>query len=397
MPRIKNNKTDYNNILNRFRQIRNQTETIAGPLKIEDCVVQPELFVSPPKWHLAHTTWFFETLVLKKFLPHYKVFNPQFDFLFNSYYNALGKKLKREKRGFLTRPEIDEVYKYREYVNQNTERLFEEEIAGIEDAAAILELGLQHEQQHQELLWYDIKYILGTQPFFPAYGIHNPLKREDQKTSNGFVYIKGGDYTIGYQGKGFCYDNELEAHEVKVRDFSIARCLVTVGDYLEFVQSGGYEKFEYWHDDGWSFINDNGIKAPLYWVLNDEELEIYTLCGLQKATLQEPVNHLSYYEAAAFAKWKGCRLPTEHEWEAAADKLNYGMRWEWTESAYLPYPGFREFEGEAAEYNGKFMVNQKVLRGGSEATPINHFRKTYRNFFHPEMRWMFSGLRLVKN
>lgn len=397
MGQSKNNDADSDKLLNRFKQVRNQTEAITAPLKAEDYVVQPALFVSPPKWHLAHTTWFFEKLVLKKYSPGYKEFNPQFDFLFNSYYNALGDKLKREQRGFLTRPEIEEVYKYRAHVNQAVRQLLESDNSRSSDFKSILELGIQHEQQHQELLWYDLKYILGTQPFSPSYGISDPLKRNDQKTGGGFTTIKGGDYTVGFNGKGFCYDNELGAHEVKIRDFSIAKCPVTVKDYLGFVESGGYEKFEYWHDDGWAFIRENDIKSPLYWNLENSELQIYTLCGLKKADLDEPVNHISYYEAAAYAKWKGCRLPTEFEWEVAAEKINYGLRWEWTDSAYLPYPGFKEFEGQAAEYNGKFMVNQKVLRGGSEATPVNHFRKTYRNFFHPQMRWQFSGLRLVKN
>lgn len=396
MPHSNNVNSKVQNLRDCFNRVRSQTETITSPLKTEDYVVQPDLFVSPPKWHLAHTTWFFETMVLQKYLPDYKAFNARYAFLFNSYYNALGNKLKREQRGFLTRPEVGEVYKYREYVNQNMNRLFESVDLEKNEYMAAIELGIQHEQQHQELLWYDIKYILGTQPYFPSYGIHNPLRTGGDPETGGFAEIQGGDYTIGYRGSGFCYDNELATHEVKLRDFSIAKSLVTVGEYLEFVESGGYEKFEFWHDDGWRFINQNQIKAPLYWVLNKNGLHIYTLCGLQKAVLNEPVNHISYYEAAAFAKWKGHRLPTEFEWEVAADRLNYGLRWEWTESAYLPYPGYKEFEGDTAEYNGKFMVNQKVLRGGSSATPLNHFRKTYRNFFHPEMRWQFSGIRLAK-
>lgn len=385
-----------NEPVKRFKKVRKQTEAITAPLRVEDYVVQPADFVSPPKWHLAHTTWFFENMLAVKYIPDYQPFNADFGFLFNSYYEGVGARIHRDFRGFLTRPTVDEVYKYRDYV---TSRIvdFLSGKSQIEDRILqVLELGIQHEQQHQELLWYDIKYILGTQPLRPAYGINDPLKTGTSEHKTDFVKIEDGIYPIGYAGTRFCYDNEKARHEVKLPAFEIANTLVTVSEYLEFVKSGGYENYKFWHDEGLRFIRQNRIEMPLYWQMKAGELYIYTLCGLSKANLSSPVNHLSFYEAAAFAKWKDCRLPTEFEWEAACSKIHYGARWEWTQSAYLPYPGYEEFVGEAAEYNGKFMINQMVLRGGSVATPPGHFRESYRNFFHPEMRWQFSGLRLVK-
>ncbi|UII29494.1 ergothioneine biosynthesis protein EgtB [Fulvivirga maritima] len=344
--------------------------------------------------------------------------------MFNSYYESVGERLIRTDRGNLTRPALKEVMTYRQYVDGHMDSLLEEGVA--DEVLTLLELGLQHEQQHQELLFYDIKYILGHNPLFPAY-----LKQEDPQAlapteviESDFLNVEEGIYQIGHHQDGFCFDNEKGVHRVFLHDFAIMDRLVTNGEYLQFVEDGGYKNFRFWLSDGWDWVNRENIETPDYWFKKNGQWYYYSLKGgLQPLDLAAPVTHISYYEADAYAKWKGMRLPTEFEWEVAANIYaqeltmgnfmesdhcnpvakqsdNYqflGDAWEWTSSAYLPYPYYEAPEGAVGEYNGKFMVNQMVLRGGSCATPANHVRSTYRNFFHPHLRWMFSGLRLAKH
>lgn len=378
-----------------FLETRQDTEDFCKPLKIEDYVVQPVDFVSPPKWHLAHTTWFFEEFILKPFKPDYHVFNKNYAFLFNSYYNNVGERWQRPKRGNLSRPTVSEIYDYRHYVTKELSDFLAQGVITkeIED---ILTIGCHHEKQHLELLITDVKYILGNNPLFPKYDDQfeeNPIQDFDQE----WLPVKEGVYEIGHNNpEEFCYDNELGHHKVYLQPYEISNKLVTNGEYIEFVEEGGYEDFNYWHSDGWDWINKNKVRYPLYWHHIRDEWFQYTLQGLKKIDLKAPVSHLSYYEAFAFAQWKGYRLPTEFEWEAAQDQFPWGSRWEWTESAYLPYPGFKKANGALGEYNGKFMVDQRVLRGSSVATPRKHSRPTYRNFFQPYYRWQFTGFRLAK-
>lgn len=378
-----------------FNEVRNRSTSICEPLHIEDYVVQPVEEVSPPKWHLAHSTWFFEIFLLKKYHPAYKEFNPSFAYLFNSYYEALGDRVRRVDRGNLSRPGVQEIFNYRKHIDGAVEYLLEN-INLPDEAYRILEIGLQHEQQHQELLFADIKYILGHNPLFPAYkkidGDIPIKKRKEQK----WIDIPEGIYDIGHQGNGFAFDNELRSHKVFLQEFSISTELVTNREYLEFLNDGAYEKFEFWHSDAWEWIKKHQITKPLYWHFLDGQWHNYTLNGLNILEHESALNHISYYEAYAFAQWKGLRLPTEFEWEAAADNFLWGQRWEWTNSAYLQYPGFIKAPGAIGEYNGKFMINQMVLRGGSELTAPGHSRKTYRNFFQPNMQWQYSGIRLAQ-
>ena len=375
-----------------FLKARKETETICSPLQTEDYVVQPMENVSPPKWHLAHTTWFFEQFVLVKYDNNYKVFHPDFAYLFNSYYNNMGKRTQRQDRGFVTRPSVSKVYEYREYVTNAIENILKDQPSN--EVLDLVEIGIHHEQQHQELLAYDIKYILGTQPTFPSIG--NVFGWEAERQKQEWISFQEGLYEIGHTGGGFCFDNELPSHKVYLQDFQISNRLVTNGEFLEFMEDGGYTNFNLWHDEGWHFIQNNGIAHPLYWHYHDGVWQQYHFNGLEKLNPDLPVSHISMYEAYAFANWKGMRLPTEFEWEVAADKLAWGQLWEWTHSAYLPYPGFKQAEGALGEYNGKFMLNQMVLRGASVATAQGHGRNTYRNFFHASSRWIFSGIRLVK-
>ncbi len=379
-------------ILETYNAIRQRTLDICKPLKKEDYVVQPVPQVSPPKWHMGHTTWFFETLILKPYKRDYQIFNPQYNYVFNSYYESAGARIVRTDRGNLSRPSVDEIIEYRSYVNREMKLLMKEKRS--EEVKTLIDLGLNHEQQHQELMLTDIKYILGHNPLFPIYS-HQKLMQAEVKERKDFIATKAGVYEIGYEGEGFCYDNERGRHKVYLQDNKISTNLVTNGEYLSFIEAGGYKKFQYWHSDGWAWVQDNDIKAPLYWHKENGSWKQYTLQGLQPLDESLPVCHVSYYEAAAFAEWKGMRLPTEEEWEIASAHFQWGKRWEWTESAYLPYPGFEKEPGPAGEYNGKFMVNQKVLRGASEVTSPNHSRKTYRNFFQPYYRWQFMGIRLA--
>jgi len=376
-----------------FDTVRQRSVSICAPLQTEDYVVQPVVDVSPPKWHLGHTTWFFETFVLQPNLKDYKVFNPDYNFVFNSYYESVGARVIRTDRGNLSRPGVADVYKYRAYVDEQMTQLLEQEISN--ELHGLITLGLNHEEQHQELLITDIKYILGHNPLFPAYQEDYCFKERNISAAD-FIKMPAGIYEIGHTGNGFCFDNELNRHKVYLEAYSISNELVTNKEYLEFMQDGGYTDFRHWHAEGWDWVKTNQVKSPLYWHEVDGQWMNYTLKGLQLITPNQPLAHISYYEAAAYASWKGLRLPTENEWEAAASQLAWGDRWEWTESAYLPYPGFVKAPGAIGEYNGKFMVSQMVLRGGSVATPPGHSRITYRNFFHPPLRWQYTGIRLAK-
>lgn len=387
-----NDHDQYDDLLAHFLSIRQRSEALCAPLAIEDYSVQPVVDVSPPKWHLAHTTWFFEQFVLVPFKQDYTCFDPDFAFLFNSYYNHAGDRVLRPDRGLMTRPTVGQVMDYRGYVTaQMTQFLGYEQEQAVLD---LIEIGLNHEQQHQELLAYDIKYILGHQSTFPPVDIS--LNSSPEKMNLSYIHMEEGIRTIGHQGTGFCFDNELGVHRVFLEPYQIADRLVTNGEYMAFIGDGGYRRFELWHAEGWDHIRQQGISAPHYWHRVDGEWHSYTYAGFRPVDPDLPVMHVSYYEASAYAEWKGMRLPTEFEWEAAADRFDWGNLWEWTGSAYLPYPGFSKAPGALGEYNGKFMVNQHVLRGASFATPEGHSRSTYRNFFHPHLRWMFSGIRLAQ-
>jgi ergothioneine biosynthesis protein EgtB len=379
-------------LINKITRTRQETETICAPLEIEDFIPQPIPDVSPPKWHLGHTTWFFEAFVLLPYLEEYRLFHEDFAYLFNSYYNNAGKRVLRPNRGLMSRPPVREVMDYRNHVTEALLRLMNKNPDP--ETLKIIELGINHEEQHQELLVYDIKYILGNQPTFPRYGDRFQLKEE--KGNLAYKEMPQGLYTIGASGTEFCYDNECRQHQVFLEDFQVASRLITNGEYMAFMLDGGYADFNLWLSDGWDYIRSNTIEAPLYWHKVENEWFSYTLGGFQQLDPNLPVQHISLYEATAFAEWAGARLPTEFEREAASDLLTSGQLWEWTNSAYLPYPGFSKAPGALGEYNGKFMVNQHVLRGCSIATPEGHSRSTYRNFFHPSSRWVFSGIRLVK-
>ncbi len=382
------------NLLTSFLKTRSDTEEICAPLEIEDYVIQPIVDVSPPKWHLGHTTWFFEEFILSKYDASYRRFHPEYAFVFNSYYESVGKRVIRTDRGNLSRPTVSEVYEYRDHVTSHLQAFLEtNEDQKIQE---LVEIGIHHEKQHQELLLTDIKYILGNNPLLPKYNetfTENPISDQIPQ----YITIAEGIYEIGYKGNDFCYDNELGVHKVFLEEYEICNTLVSNKEYLEFIEDSGYQNSLLWHAEAWDWLNQNNIKTPLYWHKLEGQFCQYTLQGLKDLDLDAPVTHLSYYEAFAFSQWKQERLPTEFEWEVAQNCFNWGERWEWTESAYSPYPNYKKAPGALGEYNGKFMVNQKVLRGGSVATPQDHTRPTYRNFFHPHLRWQFTGLRLVRD
>ena len=384
-----------------YRRVRQHSEAICRGLETEDYVVQPVAAVSPPKWHLGHTTWFWETFVLQANVPDYRPFHEDFSYVFNSYYETVGKRVLRTDRGNLSRPTVAGVYAYRAYVDDHMNRYLEtaEPSAALR---ALLDLGLNHEQQHQELLITDIKYILGHNPLLPA--VDMPIAEYQRQRHNPVVTLREGVYTVGYQGDGFHFDNELGVHKVYLNQTTLAGNLVTNAEYMAFIEAGGYQNFRYWLSDGWAWVRTHGTQAPLYWHRIDGRWHNYTFDGLHPVDPDGPVCHVSLYEADAYARWKGQRLPTEFEWEVAAvdaaavdtNPFGWGARWEWTGSAYLPYPGFTTAEGAAGEYNGKFMSSQMVLRGASVATPDGHSRPTYRNFFQPDKQWQFTGIRLAK-
>jgi ergothioneine biosynthesis protein EgtB len=379
-------------IIEKFKEVRDRSKSICANLQTEDYVVQPVVDVSPPKWHLGHTTWFWEEFILKPNDENYEQFNANYNYVFNSYYESVGARVIRTDRGNLSRPSVEEIYKYREHVDKGMLHFLKNNLS--KELTDLIVLGLNHEEQHQELLATDIKYILGNNPLFPA--LYHEEKKSASPRKNEWIHIDEGIYEIGFEGEGFCFDNELNRHKVYLNDYSISTEPVINKEYIEFMNAGGYKNFVYWHMEGWEWVKANQINAPMYWHLIDGEWMNYTLGGLQPVDWNEPVCHVSFYEAYAYASWKGLRLPTEAEWEVAASKFNWGKRWEWTESAYLPYPGFSKAPGAIGEYNGKFMVNQKVLRGASEVTPPNHSRITYRNFFHAHLRWQYTGIRLAK-
>ncbi len=420
MPTITSELTkSQQDVQKRFAQARKQSEIICNPLETEDFVAQPITDVSPPKWHLAHTTWFFENFILVPHMPGYRVFHKDYSFLFNSYYVSVGARWVRANRGNLTRPSVDDIYAYRKHVDEWASKFLNE--AQSAEILRLFELGIQHEQQHQELLLYDIKFILGQNPLFPKYCDQDCIV-QDQSTDQSWLAVEEGIYEIGYEGSGFHFDNEEGRHKTYLHQFEIASNLVTNREYLEFVNDGGYDKTTLWLSDGWDWRQKEEIATPLYWIRQDGGWHHYTLQGLKPLNPDEPVTHLSFYEADAFARWKGLRLPTETEWEVACmkyepqplEEANFvekgiyrpysaqshqflGNLWEWTGSSYRPYPYYDPPEGAIGEYNGKFMSNQMVLRGGSYATPANHIRPTYRNFFHPHLQWLFSGVRLCRH
>jgi ergothioneine biosynthesis protein EgtB len=405
-------------LLHQYRQVRDVSNRLCQPLAIEDYVIQSMADVSPPKWHLAHTTWFFETFLLIPHLPGYKVFHPRFGYLFNSYYEAIGARHPRKDRGLLSRPTVAEVYQYREYVDSAMTALIET-ISGHPTILSSIVLGLHHEQQHQELLLTDIKHILGTNPLHPVYQVRKKVEAKTQilYTPAKWLEYAGGLVSIGHQGDDFAFDNESPRHQTYLQEYQLADRLVTNGEYLEFIQAGGYQKAQYWLAEGWATVQTQQWTAPLYWEQIDGQWWVMTLGGLRQIHADEPVCHVSFYEADAYATWRGYRLPTEAEWEVAtldlpltgnfldSDLLHptpstnnhqfFGDVWEWTQSAYLPYPGFKVTEGAIGEYNGKFMCNQMVLRGGSCVTSESHIRSTYRNFFPTSTRWQFTGIRLA--
>ncbi len=409
----------------KFQSVRAFTEALCEPLATEDCVVQSMPDASPAKWHLAHTSWFFETFVLKSLLPGYEPFHPAYAYLFNSYYVQAGDRFFRPHRGLLSRPTVEDVLAYRRFVDEHVLRAFDvSDEAAFASAAPVIELGLNHEQQHQELLLTDIKHVFSINPMEPVY--RNVLRPAgDKAPASAWVPFHEGLHWIGHGGEGFAYDNEAPRHRVFLRSYALASRPVTSGEYLTFIEDGGYDRAELWLSDGWDRARAEGWRAPLYWEKRNDGWWTFTLSGMRPVDMQEPVCHVSYFEAEAYARWAGVRLPTEAEWETAAcasgsiadcgfvenglfhpsvaagspgsplDQM-FGDVWEWTASPYTGYPGYRPPKGVLGEYNGKFMSGQMVLRGGSCATSMSHIRSTYRNFFAPHCRWQFMGFRLAK-
>ncbi len=380
-------------MLDRYRQVRNHSEQLCATLATEDFVPQPVEQVSPPKWHLAHTSWFFEQFVLIPYMPSYQLYHPKYNYLFNSYYETVGDRVLRHQRGNMSRPTVAEIYVYRKYVDAAMEAFLTKHLTA--ELAELVELGLNHEEQHQELFLTDIKYIFGHNPLYPAFSDSFDEGGQVPDTKS-FISVYGGLYDIGHEGSGFCFDNELDRHQVNLEPFEIADHLVSNQEYLEFIKEGGYSRHQFWHSAAWSWIHEYGISKPLYWFVEDGRYFQFTMAGMKPLEDQAAVTHISYFEAFAFAEWKGMRLPTEFEWEVAQARFQWGERWEWTNSAYVAYPGYFRSAGAVGEYNGKFMVNQMVLRGASCATSVGHSRPSYRNFFHPNERWQFTGIRLAK-
>ena len=424
-PKLNSVSTRVEAMLARYREIRAFTERLCRNLQPEDCVVQSMPDVSPTKWHLAHTSWFFETFILKVWSPKYQPAIPEYAYLFNSYYNAAGSMHRRDLRGLISRPTLAETFRFRRSIDQHIEELLgeaDEEL--FSQMEPVFVIGLHHEQQHQELLVTDIKHVFAQNPLHPIYHERNEKLEPRQVAPARFIEFDEAILEIGHDGRGFSYDNEGPRHRALVPAFSIATRPVTNREYLEFIEEGGYRRPEFWLSLGWITVNEQRWEAPLYWEKRENRWWNFTLSGMRPLDESEPVTHLSHFEADAFANWSGARLPTEFEWERAAheapiegrfveserfqpapveaqpnDKLTqmYGDVWQWTRSAYLPYPGFCAGPGALGEYNGKFMSNQMVLRGASCATSRSHARLTYRNFFQPEKRWQFTGIRLARD
>jgi ergothioneine biosynthesis protein EgtB len=413
-------------LIEQFRQVRDFSTRLCRTLEPEDYVVQSMPDVSPTKWHLAHTSWFFETFVVKVWMQRYRSEVPQYAYLFNSYYNAAGDMHRRDLRGLISRPTVSETYRFRESIDQCVIKLLEEaDEALLSEIEPILTLGIHHEQQHQELLITDIKHVFSQNPLFPVFQPNAAASETSKIAPQHFVEFDEATVLIGHDGAGFSYDNEGPRHRALVPAFSLSNRLITNGEYLAFMEAGGYTRPEFWLSLGWTTVNGERWQAPLYWVQRDGAWWNFTLSGFRPVNESEPVTHVSYFEADAYANWDGARLPTEFEWEHAASELPsegnfvdaqlfhpapaagandasallqmFGDAWQWTRSAYLPYPGYRAVPGALGEYNGKFMCNQMVLRGGSCATSRSHIRPTYRNFFQPEKRWQFTGIRLARD
>jgi ergothioneine biosynthesis protein EgtB len=411
-------------LIEQFRQVRDFSTHLCRNLEPEDCVVQSMPDVSPTKWHLAHTSWFFETFVVKVWMQRYRSEVPQYAYLFNSYYNAAGDMHRRDLRGLISRPTVAETYQFRESIDRCVTAVIEE--AGDElfpEIERVVTLGLHHEQQHQELLVTDIKHVFSQNPLYPVFQALETKAETGKIAPQHFAEFDEATVLVGHGGGGFSYDNEGPRHRALVPSFALSNRLITNGEYLAFMEAGGYTRPEFWLSLGWTTVNEQRWLAPLYWVQRDGAWWNFTLSGFRPVDESEPVTHVSYFEADAYANWDGARLPTEFEWEHAASELPiegnfvdtqrfhpaptgsangdpglmqiFGDAWEWTRSAYLPYPGYRAGPGALGEYNGKFMCNQMVLRGGSCATSRDHIRPTYRNFFQPEKRWQFTGIRLA--
>ena len=409
----------------RYKTVRDLSEQICKPLEIEDYIIQSMPDVSPTRWHLAHTTWFFETFILKPQVPGYQSPNALYNYLFNSYYNEIGKQFPRPERGLLSRPTVKQVFAYRQHVDQTIANLIENtEEDKLASLFPLFDLGLNHEQQHQELMLTDLKHVFFKNPLYPAYA--NTILQSSTKDSTklSWTAFEGGIVDQGFPGDTFSFDNETPRHEVLLQPFELGNRLVTNAEYLTFMEDGGYEQAPLWLSDGWAKINQEGWQAPLYWVMQDGNWFEFTLNGLVPLNPQSPVTHISYYEADAYANWADARLPSEFEWEHAAHSLKisgnfiesqllhpaplkstgfsklsqmFGDVWEWTRSPYTPYPGFKPAQGAVGEYNGKFMSSQMVLRGGSCVSSQNHLRSSYRNFFYPHSRWQFMGMRLARD
>ncbi len=409
-------------LVNNFKRVRQASLDLAGSLSEEDMQIQSMPDASPTKWHLAHTSWAFETFVLKPHQPNYQVFHPDFEYLFNSYYNAIGKQFPRPQRGLLSRPSLEQVYSYRSYVDQQMQEFL---VAASNDLVPLVQLMINHEQQHQELILTDILHGLSFNPLFPQYGQQQPMNY--QSVSQGWTKFKPGLYQIGHNNEDFYFDNESPQHQFYLEPFQLANRLISCGEYIEFIERGGYQEPSLWLSEAWYQLQESDCKSPLYWLKRDNQWFHFTLAGLVPLDLNAPVSNISYFEANAYAASVGKRLPTEQEWEVAARSVSsaitseresltqavpllpagcstthglqqmFGELWQWTSSSYNAYPGFATEHGAIGEYNGKFMVNQYVLRGGSFVTPNGHIRPSYRNFFYPDAKWQFSGIRLAES